>query len=91
MGKLKDNYCGLLIIFALVNTTAPFLARTLPSIIAPGFNVIDVRARILPLKRVLSPIVAELPICQNTFPDFAPLISVIFPPAPPIVVNSSAT
>ena len=47
------------------NTTAPFLAKTLPSTVAPVFSVIDVNARMFPAKFVAVPSVAELPIYQK--------------------------
>src|SRR5688500_3606704 len=60
------NY-GLLIIFVFVITTEPLMASILPSATAPEFIVMDVKANMLPLNDVLSPMVAELPVCQKTF------------------------
>ncbi len=54
--------------------TAPLRARVRPSTNAPVFAVMDVRARMFPLKPVFVPRVAELPICQKTLQDWAPLI-----------------
>ena len=42
---------------------------------APVFSVIDVRARIVPLKLVVVPSVAELPTFQKTLHAEAPLTS----------------
>jgi hypothetical protein len=46
------------------SVTAPFRASARPSRVAPVFMVIDARARMLPTKEVVVPIVAELPTCQ---------------------------
>ena len=57
------------------SVTAPFRASALPSTIsAPVFSVMLVSARIFPRKSVFVPRVAELPICQNTLQQFAPLL-----------------
>ncbi len=50
----------------LSRVTLPLRARALPSMEAPEFRVMLVRARICPLKSVSVPRVAELPICQKT-------------------------
>jgi hypothetical protein len=46
--------------------TAPFRACTRPLTFAPVSKVMDVRAKIEPLKRLVVPSVAELPTCQKT-------------------------
>ena len=62
-------------IVLLSSVTAPLRASSLPSTVAPVFSVIDVRARIVPLKFVVVPSVAELPTCQKTLHGEAPLTS----------------
>ena len=57
------------------SVTAPLRARSRPSTEAPEFSPIDVRARIVPLKIVVVPSVAELPTCQKTLHGWAPLSS----------------
>jgi hypothetical protein len=54
--------------------TAPFRAKARPSTVAVVFSVIDVKARMFPLKVVFVPRVAELPTCQKTLHASAPLI-----------------
>lgn len=54
--------------------TAPLLANNWPFITAPVVAVIDVNAKMLPWKVDPVPSVAELPTCQKTLQDFAPLI-----------------
>src|ERR1700758_3083275 len=48
------------------NVTAPFRAAALPDNVAPLVRVMPVRARMLPAKFDVVPIVAELPTCQKT-------------------------
>nr|WP_246507058.1 hypothetical protein [Actinocrinis puniceicyclus] len=55
--------------------TCPLRASSLPVMLAPVVAVMDVRARMLPLKVEFVPSVAELPTCQNTLHACAPLIS----------------
>ena len=55
------------------NVTAAFRASTLPSTVAPVVAVIDVKARMDPLKVEAVPSVAELPTCQKTLQAWAPL------------------
>jgi hypothetical protein len=55
------------------NVTAAFRASTRPSTVAPVVTVIDVKARIDPLKLEAVPRVAELPTCQKTLQAWAPL------------------
>jgi hypothetical protein len=47
------------------NVTAPFRASALPFSVAPVVTVMDVSARMLPLKVEAVPRVAELPTCQK--------------------------
>jgi hypothetical protein len=54
--------------------TAPFRARALPDTLAPVFRVMLVRARMLPANTALVPRVAELPICQNAWQSWPPLM-----------------
>ena len=56
------------------SVTAPVCAKALPCTVAPVVRVSLVRARILPVKDVPVPSVAELPTCQNTLQLCAPLI-----------------
>ena len=53
-----------LVIVLLSSVTAPPLASSRPSIVAPVVAVMEVLARIVPTKAVLVPRVAELPTCQ---------------------------
>ena len=55
--------------------TAPFRARTRPSTVAPVVREILVSAMIVPRNVELVPRVAELPTCQYTLQDWAPLMS----------------
>jgi hypothetical protein len=54
--------------------TCPLRASARPSTSAPVWTVIDVRARMVPLKLEAVPKVAELPTCQKTLQALAPLI-----------------
>jgi hypothetical protein len=56
------------------SVTAPLRARARPSITEPVFTVIEVRARMLPLKKEPVPMVAELGTTQNTLQADAPLM-----------------
>ena len=77
--------------FVLVITTEPFLANILPSATALEFMVIEVKAKIFTLNAVLSPIVAELPTCQNTFLASEPPLKITLPQLGlPIVVKPAA-
>jgi len=70
------------------NVTAPVSAINLPSIDAPVVAVIDARAIIVPLKTEYVPRVAELPTCQKTFEDDAPLVrTILLAPGPAAVVS----
>ena len=55
--------------------TAPVSAINLPSTDALVVAVTDDREIMVPLKSELDPRVAELPTCQKTFEDKAPLVS----------------
>ena len=59
---------------SLIRVTAPLRARSLPSTTTPLFTEIEVSARMLPLKAVRVPSVAELPTCQKTLHAWAPLM-----------------
>ena len=56
------------------NVTAPVRASALPLSAAPVVTVMDACARMVPLKIVLVPRVAELPTCQKTLEATAPPI-----------------
>jgi hypothetical protein len=64
---------GLVITF-VSRDTCPLRANARPSTFAPVSRVIEVRARMVPLKLDAVPSVAELPTCQNTLQAWAPLI-----------------
>src|ERR1039458_5599727 len=57
--------------------TAPFLASARPAMVAPVFTVIEVKARIVPLKVAVVPIVALEPTTQITLAADALFISEI--------------
>lgn len=77
----------------LSNVTAPVRAKARPSSAAPVAIVTDAWARMVPLKIEFVPRVAELPTCQKMLHALAPLIRMMFPPAPPlaVVVSEEAT
>ena len=56
------------------SVTAPFRASSCPSTVAPVFAVMDVSAKMWPTKVVPVPKVAELPTCQKTRQNLAPLM-----------------
>ena len=58
------------------SVTAPLRASSLPATNAPVFVVMEVRAKMFPMKLVPVPRVAELPTCQKIFADWAPFIAV---------------
>ncbi len=62
------------VIVSVSSVTAPFRANTRPSIVTPVVTVMLVNARMVPTKVEPVPSVAELPTCQNTLQDWAPLI-----------------
>ena len=53
------------LIVLVSNVTAPLRAYRLPLDIAPVVRVMEVSARMFPLKLVVVPMVAELPTCQK--------------------------
>ena len=62
-------------IVLLSSVTAPLRASSRPATVAPVFSPIDVSARIVPLKLVVLPSVAELPTFQKTLHGWAPPIN----------------
>src|SRR6185436_10218321 len=60
--------------------TAPFRANSLPSTAAPVVTVMEVKARMLPLKTEVVPSVAELPTCQKTLAALAPPLRITWRP-----------
>ena len=52
--------------------TAPLIASSLPPINTLVVDVMEVNARIFPMKMLLVPRVAELPTCQKMFAAWAP-------------------
>src|SRR4051794_38335651 len=58
----------------LSNVTAPVRASARPFSLAPVVMVMDACAIIVPVNIVVVPSVAELPTCQITFLDWAPLM-----------------
>ena len=56
--------------------TAAVRARARPWTVTPVVTVIEVRARMVPVKSESVPRVAELPTCQKTLHSWAPLIEV---------------
>jgi hypothetical protein len=69
-----------LVIVSVSRVTAPLRANTRPSTVVPVVTVMLVRAMIVPLKLEPVPSVAELPICQKTLQDCAPLIRLTWLP-----------
>ena len=70
------TYCAGFVTVLVSNVIAAACVNTLPSTIAPVCSVTDWDARIFPLKNVTVPSVAELPTCQKTLDDLAPLIKI---------------
>src|SRR5579864_129234 len=70
------------------NVTAPFRASALPSRSTPVVIVIEVSARMFPLKTELVPKVAELPTCQKTLQALAPLVRTTWLPLPVVSVDA---
>src|SRR3954467_8706370 len=58
----------------LSSVTAPVRAKVAPPLRAPVLRVMLARARMLPLKSVLVPSVAELPTCQKAPQACPPLM-----------------
>src|SRR5687768_1285180 len=61
--------------------------RRRPTICEPLFTVIDVAARMLPLKIVVVSSVADVPTCQKTFEAFAPPVRITCAPGPVVSVD----
>jgi hypothetical protein len=57
------------------SVTAPFSARTRPSIVTPVVTVMLWAAKMVPTKLEAVPSVAELPTCQKTLHACAPFVS----------------
>jgi hypothetical protein len=64
-----------LVMWLLSRVTAPLLAKRRPSTVTPVVAVMLTCARTVPRKVELVPSVTELPICQKTLHDCAPLIN----------------
>ena len=62
----------------LSNVTAPVRANALPFSTAPVVLVMDASAMMVPWNMVLVPSVAELPTCQNTLWELAPLMRMMW-------------
>jgi hypothetical protein len=71
-----------------IKVTSPFRASAAPCIVTPLAIVMDVRARIVPMKAEPDPRVAELVTCQKTLHELAPLMS--FTELPDAVTRSDA-
>jgi hypothetical protein len=68
------RHTGLVTVFES-RVTAPLRASKRPWTVAFVFAVIDVKARMVPMKVEPTPRVAELPTCQKTLQGWAPLMS----------------
>src|ERR1041384_3271187 len=68
--------------------TAPFCANSRPSTVAPVVTVMEVKARMFPLKTEVVPRVAELPTCQKTLAAWAPPLRITC--RPEVVVSVEA-
>src|ERR1041384_4446537 len=68
--------------------TAPFRANSLPSTAAPVVTVMEVNARMLPLKTEVVPKVAELPTCQKILAAFAPSLKITWRPVVVVKVDA---
>ncbi|MEY9943700.1 hypothetical protein ABH937_000756 [Kitasatospora sp. GAS1066B] len=77
-----------LVMVLVSSVTAPLRARARPSITVPVCAAMEVRARMLPLKKELVPMVAELPTCQNTLQACAPLMRLTLLAEPVIRVEA---
>ena len=75
-------------IVVVSKVTAPFRANSRPSNAAPFRSVMEVRARMFPLKTEVVPRVAELPTCQKTLAALAPPLRITWRPA--VVVSVDA-
>src|SRR6185436_6350393 len=67
--------------------TAPFRANSLPSTAAPVVTVMEVSARMFPLKLEVVPSVAELPTCQKTLAALAPPLRITWRPVVVVSVD----
>ena len=75
------------LIVLLSNVTAPLRASARPRSVAPAFIVMEVSARMFPANSAFVPMVAELPTCQNTLQDRAPLMNRTWLPEPTVSVG----
>lgn len=71
IGEVEQTF----VIVSPIKVTFPFRASAAPFSFTPSFIVIDVRARIVPMKVEPDPRVAELVTCQKTLHELAPLMS----------------
>lgn len=71
----------------LSKVTAPFRAKTLPVTVALVFRVMEVKAKIFPLKLVVVPSVAELPVCQKTLQAWALFMRLTLLPLAVVIVE----
>ena len=62
---------------SLISVTAALSAKNPPVSTTPLLTVTDAKAMTIPLKRLVSPIVAELPTKKNTLHGRAPLVRMI--------------
>ena len=74
-----DAEVGVVIVLAS-RVTAPFRANSLPSTAAPVVTVMEVKARMFPLKTEVVPSVAELPTCQKMLAALAPPLRITWRP-----------
>jgi hypothetical protein len=75
------------VVMVLVSrVTAPLLARSRPTTLAPVVAVTDCLARMVPWNWAALPRVAELPTSQNTLQADAPPVKVILVPDPMVRV-----
>ena len=72
--RLRDIAQIALVMVSVSNVTAPFMACNRPSTVTPVVSVIEVKARMVPLKVEPVPSVAELPTCQKMLHDWVPLM-----------------
>src|SRR5687768_11016187 len=78
--SISASCYGSVMVFLLPSVTAPFRARARPMSVTSSFRVIDVKARMLPLKvDGPTPSVAELPTWKYTLAACAPLIRMMLP------------
>ncbi len=75
------------VIVSVSSVTAPLRASTRPSTVTPVVTVMLVSARIVPRNVEPVPSVAELPTCQKTLHDWAPLMRLIWLPEPVVSVE----